>query len=112
MSLNQNAGPMPVQFRDIVSSVCAAAAVSLNPGATATGTTTTATATVNGCAVGDFVEVSCQTALGNVQIGGEVTAANTVTVKFSNTTAGSITPAGGAALYNIVVYQRNPMLFV
>lgn len=100
------------QFRDVIDSVLAITAVSLNPGVTTTGTTTTATATVTGAAVGDFVEVSCQTALGNVTIQGEVTAANTVTVKFANTTAGSITPAGGAALYNIVVYQRKPVLFV
>jgi hypothetical protein len=100
------------QFQDVNSNILTATAVSLNPGATTTGTTSTATATVTGANVGDYVEVSCQTALGNVQIGGEVTAANTVTVKFSNTTAGSITPAGGAALYNIVVYQRDPKLFV
>lgn len=111
MSLNQNAGPMPVQFRDLYASACVAAAVSLNPGATAANTTTTATATVNGANVGDLALVSCQTALGSVQIGAEVTAANTVTVKFSNTTAGSITPAGGAALYNIVVLQATPGLF-
>jgi hypothetical protein len=100
------------QFRDIVANVYTIPAVSLNPGATTTGTTSTATATVPGAAVGDLVDATCQTALGNVTMSGEVTAANTVTLKFSNTTAGSITPAGGAALYNIVVYARDPKIFV
>jgi len=100
-----------VQFQDLNSNLITLASVSLNPGATASGTTSTATATLTGAAVGDYVEATCNTALGNVQLGAEVTAANTVTLKFSNTTAGSITPAGGAATYNIVVYQRNPKFF-
>lgn len=99
------------QFQAVNANVITPTATSLNPGSTAAGATSTATVTVAGAAVGDYVEVSCQTALGNVSIQGEVTAANTVTVKFANTTAGAITPAGGAALYNVVVYQRDPQLF-
>lgn len=99
------------QFQAVNANIITATAASLNPGSVAAGTTVTATVAVTGAAVGDYVEVSCQTALGNVTIQGEVTAAGTVTVKFANTTAGAITPAGGAALYNVVVYQRDPQLF-
>lgn len=103
--------PAPVQFRDLISTVCTLTAVAQTPGAVAAGTTVTAAVTVTGAALGDRVDVTCQSSLGNVLLQGEVTAANTVTLKWANVTAGSITPPA-AALYNIVVYQRNPVLFV
>jgi hypothetical protein len=102
----------PAQYRDIVSSIISVTKASLNPGATATNTTSTATVTVTGALLGDLVDVTCDTALGNVTMQGEVTAADTVTVKFSNNTAGSITPAAGAANYNVIVYRLDPRLFV
>lgn len=89
MSLNQ-----PAQYRDIYDSAYVASA-SVTPGAATTGTTVTVTITVPGAAVGDLVTVRAPAALGNVIMQGEVTAANTVTVKFANTTAGTLTaPAG------------------
>lgn len=89
MALNQ-----PAQYRDIYDSVYAASA-SVTPGAATTGTTVTVTITVPGAAVGDLVTVRAPAALGNVVMQGEVTAANTVTVKFANTTAGTLTPPAG-----------------
>lgn len=69
---------------------------SLTPALVATGTTGVAsTISVPGSLVGDLVRVSAPAALGAVQLSGEVTVAGTVTLKFSNTTAGSITPPAG-----------------
>lgn len=102
--------PAPVQFRDVIDSICTLTAVAQTPGAVGAGATVTAAVTVNGAALGDRVDVSCQSSMGNVLLQGEVTAANTVTLKWANVTAGAITPPA-AALYNIVVYQRKPVLF-
>lgn len=85
----------PTQYRGLVDSVRSASA-SLTPALVTTGTTGVAsTITVPGAAVGDVVTVVAPAALGSVLLQGEVTAANTVTLKFANTTAGSITPPAG-----------------
>lgn len=104
------ASPMPAQFRDLVDSVCTISAVAQTPGAITTATTATSNVNVPGAAIGDRVDVTCQQALGNVILQGEVTAAGVVTLKWANTTAGTITPPA-AALYNIIVYKRIPVVF-
>lgn len=98
------------QFPDFVTEVLSASAA-LTPGAATTGTTVTSTVTVPGAAVGDAVAlVTANASIGNVGVEGEVTAADTVTLKFQNVTAGSITPA--ATTYNVVVWKLDPKLFV
>lgn len=90
------------QFQALFPSVAFATAT-LTPAAVTTGTTNVAsTITVPGAAVGDLVFISPPAALGNVHLQGEVTAADTVTLKFANTTAGSITPPAGA--YKAIVF--------
>jgi antitoxin (DNA-binding transcriptional repressor) of toxin-antitoxin stability system len=85
----------PAQYRGIYDSVYAASA-SLTPALVATVTTGVAsTITVPGAAVGDLVTVRAPAAIGALILQGEVTAANTVTLKFANTTAGSLTPPAG-----------------
>lgn len=85
----------PTQYRSLVDQVFSASAP-ITPGAVTTGTTgATQTITVPGALVGDVVTMRAPAVLGNVVMQGEVTAANTVTVKFANTTAGSITPPAG-----------------
>ena len=72
----------PAQYRDLVDSVRTAAA-SLTPGAlTANVVNTSNTITVPGAAVGDIVEMVAPASLGAIIMSGEVTSANTVTVKF------------------------------
>ena len=93
----------PAQFRDIFDQIFTATAA-LTPSAVTAGNTGTNTVTCNGAAIGDVVDVSVPAVLGNVTMQGEVTAANTVTIKFSNATAGSITPPAGN--YSVVVYRR------
>lgn len=98
------------QFPDMVTEVLSASAA-LTPSAVTTGTTGTSTVTVVGAAVGDFVAaVTANAALGNVGVEGEVTAADTVTLKFQNVTAGSITPP--ATTYNVVVWKLDPKIFL
>lgn len=75
---------------------------SVTPGAATTGTTVTVTVPVAGSLVGDVVEVSAPSAIGNLTMSGEVTAAGTVTIKFANATAGSLTAPAG--LYRVATY--------
>lgn len=90
MSLNQ-----PVQYRDLFDSAYVASA-NITPALVTTNTTGVAsTIAVPGALVGDVVTVRAPAALGNVTLQGEVTAAGVVTLKFSNLTAGSITPPAG-----------------
>mgnify|MGYP001157795353 FL=1 len=69
----------------------------LTPVAVAGSTTAEQSFTVGGLVIGDFVEMysnAAQTAglsIGNVR----VASANTLTVQFSNSTAGSLTPVAG-----------------
>lgn len=99
----------PTQFRALVDQVFAASA-SLTPALVTTGTTGVAsTITVPGAALGDYVEVTVPSSLLNLILQGEVTAANTVTLKFANVSAGSVTPPG--AVYTAVVYRRTANAF-
>lgn len=62
------------------------------------------TATVSGASLGDYVIVACTTALAaGLEITAFVSAANTVTVRIGNASAGAITP--GALLFNILVLK-------
>ena len=70
----------------------------------ATNVTNDQTATVSGAALGDLVIVSCTTALAaGLEVFCFVSAANTVTVRIGNATAGGITP--GALVFNILVLK-------
>lgn len=77
---------------------------SLTPIAVAGATAAEQSFTVLGLLVGDFVEVNfngAQTAgigIGNTR----VSAVNTLTVEFTNSTAGSLTPAAGTYLVNVM----------
>lgn len=103
MALTQNG---PAQYRRVIDIVNSATAA-LTPALVTTGTTGVAsTITVPGAAVGDVVDVRASVSIGNVILQGEVTAANTVTLKFANVTAGSITPAAGN--YTAIVYRPTP----
>jgi hypothetical protein len=94
----------PAQFLRIWDHIISASAV-LSPAAVPAGTTGVAsTITVTGAAVGDYVEAFVNSSLLNLILQGEVTAANTVTLKFANVSAGSITPPA-AATYTVVVYS-------
>lgn len=75
---------------------------SLTPSAVTTGTTGSSTLAVPNSQLGDLVDVSAPAAIGNLVMQGEVTAAGTVTIKFANTTAGSITPPAG--VYRVITY--------
>lgn len=76
---------------------------SLTPGALGSGAQATlGTATVTGSAVGDYVTaVSPPAVTSGIQIWGEVTSANTVTVYAYNGTGGSLTPPAG--VYAVIV---------
>lgn len=70
----------------------------------ATNVTNDQTATVSGAVLGDFVLAACTTALvAGLEVFAFVSAANTVTVRMGNATAGSITP--GALIFNILVIK-------
>jgi hypothetical protein len=66
----------------------------------------THTITVTGAVLGDYVEVSYTVALNNALIlQAQVTAADTVTVRFHNPSSGSITRAAGYAVVNVIAYE-------
>jgi hypothetical protein len=75
----------------------------LTPVAVAGSTAAEQSFTIPGMQLGDYVDVNCgvaQTAgitIGNVR----VSAANTLTVEFANSTAGTLTPVSGQYLINI-----------
>lgn len=93
----------PSAFRTVVDQVFTASA-SLTPALVTTGATGVAsTITVPNAALGDVVDVVVPSSLLNLILQGEVTAANTVTLKFANVSAGSITPPAG--VYTAVVYR-------
>lgn len=80
------------------------ASASLTPTAAAATTTNVAsTITVPGAAIGDLVDVLPPSSLLNLILQGEVTAANVVTLKFANVSAGSITAPAG--IYTAIVYR-------
>ena len=78
-------------------------APTLTPVAVAGSTAAEQSFTIAGLQVGDYVDVNCnvtQTAgisIGNVR----VSAANTLTIEFSNSTAGILTPVSAVYLINI-----------
>ena len=81
--------------------------VSLTPASVAAGTSAEQDFTVSGLAVGDFVAVNGAT--GNVTgvIGVRVSAANTLTIRYLNPSAGALTPAAGT--YLIYVARAYPV---
>jgi hypothetical protein len=96
------------QFQDIFANVSAASA-SLTPGALTTDTSEIVTVTVPGAAVGDVVFVSLAAAqTAGIQVTGRCDAAGVVGIEFSNTTAGSLTPASG--VYTVVSCTLDPKM--
>jgi hypothetical protein len=100
------------QFTGIFQNVSSASA-SLTPGTLTTDTSEAVTIAVPGALMGDIVFVSlgggiAQTAL--IQVTGEVLAANVVSVVFSNTTAGPLTPAAG--VYTVVACTLDPVMSI
>lgn len=75
---------------------------SLTPSAVITGAVGNNTVACGNCQIGDIVDVSCPAVLGNLIVQGEVTAIGTVTIKFANTSGGSLTPPAG--IYKVVSY--------
>lgn len=94
-------------FQDVYKDILGASKV-VSVGAVGAGTTNTSnTITVPGVAVGDpVITVSASASLGAVVLSAEVTAADTVTLKVANTTAGSITPPASTT-YSVVVGKLN-----
>jgi hypothetical protein len=76
----------------------------LTPSSVSTNTSVEQNFTVTGLIAGSFVIVNgpAQTA-GIVMGSARVSSANTLTINFSNPTAGSLTPASGT--YNIVMFE-------
>ena|SRR5579859_3569392 len=96
------------QFNDIFQNVSAGSA-SLTPGALTTGTSEIVTVAVTGAVIGDVVFVSCAVAqTAGIQVTGRCDAANVVSIEFSNTTAGSLTPAAG--VYTVVSCTLDPKM--
>lgn len=96
------------QFNDIFQNISSGSA-SLTPGALTTDTSEAVTIAIPGALIGDVVFVSlagAQTAL--IQVTGEVLAAGVVSVVFSNTTAGTLTPAAG--VYTVVSCTLDPKM--
>jgi hypothetical protein len=103
MSTNQKR-----QYTDVFQNTTAGSA-SLTPALVPTVTTNSAsTIAVPGCLVGDIVDVSAPASLGALHVQGEVQAAGTVTLKFANTTAGSLTPPAG--VYTVVCHTLDPKM--
>lgn len=100
----------PRQFRDCFYDILTGSATA-SPGAITTGTTYVGTTiTVPGAAVGDLVlAVTYDKAQGAVHVFGEVTAVDTVTLRISNVTAGSITPTASTT-YTAIVAKVNTAL--
>ena len=89
------------QFQDVFANVSSASAA-LTPGLLTTNTSEIVTVAVPGAAVGDVVSVSAgasaQTA--GIQVTGRCDAAGVVSIEFSNTSAGSLTPV--SSTYTVV----------
>jgi len=78
--------------------------VTMTPASVSTVTVAEQTFTVNGLLVGDIVQVIpsfAWTGLTSIA-SARVTAANTLAIAFSNSTAGSLTPPAGAYVLNVV----------
>lgn len=66
-----------------------------DPGSVILGTPVSTTVTYQGASIGDFVLVSFSLALSGLQLWGEVTAANTVTVYLANPMSAAVDLASG-----------------
>lgn len=96
------------QFNDIFQNFSAGSAA-LTPGALTTNTSGASTVAVPGAAVGDVVFVSSSVAqTAGIQVTGQVYAAGVVSIVFSNTSAGSLTPV--AATYTVVACTLDPKM--
>lgn len=102
----------PRQFRDIFYDILTGTAT-ISVGAVGAGTTNVAnTIPVPGAVVGDVVlAVQASLVQNAVHLQGEVTAADTVTLKVANTTAGSVTPTA-STVYTVIVGKVNTLLNV
>lgn len=96
------------QFNDIFTNISSGSAA-LTPSALTTNTSEASTVAVPGAAVGDVVFVSASVAqTANIQVTGQVYAAGVVSIIFSNTSAGSLTPV--AATYTVVSCTLDPKM--
>lgn len=93
-----------IQKGQVLGGVIVTTGVTLTFPLIASNVTNDQTTTVSGASLGDFVQVACTTALAaGLEVFGFVSAANTITVRMGNATAGSITP--GALVFNILVLK-------
>lgn len=97
------------QYNDIFTNMSSGSAA-LTPGALTTNTSEVVTVTVPGAAVGDvvFVSAGAVAQTSGIQVTGQVYAAGVVSIIFSNTSAGSLTPA--AATYTVVCNTLDPKM--
>ena len=80
---------------------------SLTPASVATITCAEQTFTVNGLKVGDLVNVNPPSITAGVApVSARVSAANTLAITFCNPTAGSLTPAAGSYIINVMRPER------
>ena len=82
---------------------CLEETVTLDPTSLVTDTEATMTATVTGAALGDFVIIAPPYDLQGIMVTGYVSAANTVTIRLRNGTAGTIDLASGE--WKIRIYK-------
>ena len=105
-------GRNPAQFRSIVTEVVYGNTGPVSAGSVAANSILTIGCAVPGAVVGDFVEITCNQVLtAGLLLGAEVTAADTVSVKFVNPSIGALAPAG-AATYFAIVYKRQPNVLI
>ena len=81
--------------------------VSITPASVAAATCAEQTFTVSGLAVGDFVSVNGATGNATGIAGSRVSAANTLSIRFVNPTAGALTPSAGS--YLVFVARSYPV---
>jgi hypothetical protein len=77
---------------------------SIASGAMRASSTDAVTITCTGAALGDFVQASCDAALSGLDLRGEVTAANTVTLYLTNNTGGAVDLA--SATFRARVFKK------
>lgn len=80
--------------------------VTYDPGSLADGAGVTTTVTVSGASLGDFVNISFSLALQGILLTAWVSAANTVSVRFQNETAGVLDLASGTLLAKTKTIRR------
>lgn len=100
----------PRQFRDCFYDVLTGSATASPGSISATTTYSGTTITVPGAVQGNLVlAVQYDKTQGNVHVFGEVTSADTVTLRISNCTAGAITPTA-STVYTAIVVAVNTAL--